>query len=262
MNTESNRLQTFANWSVEFIKKETLALLGFYYLAFPDTVKCHFCKIELGAWERGDDVLADHQKWSPSCKLVCRQFTKNVPIDATTLNAVLPPAPFNDVCSSSERVAVSEGCIDKVYPRFPKYREFGQRIASYINWPNKIKQQPSALADAGFFYTGYMDCVTCFWCGGGLNDWDPMDDPFAAHSHHYHSCEYTKRANFVVKIPHVIPQDTTTHECPVCFFRGADHAIPCGHIFCKICLLKIDNATCPICKKSFIATNALRLFFN
>ena len=62
------------------ISKDTLALLGFYFLTQPDTVKCNFCGVEI-KWKIGDDVLSDHQKWSPSCKLICSQPTDNISID-------------------------------------------------------------------------------------------------------------------------------------------------------------------------------------
>ena len=66
LNVEENRLKTFENWHVQFIDKNTLAMLGFYYYGPNDLVKCVFCGVEIGMWEEGDDVLTDHMKWSPS----------------------------------------------------------------------------------------------------------------------------------------------------------------------------------------------------
>lgn len=263
MNSEANRLQTFVNWSVPFIEPEVLALLGFYYFLCPDTVKCNFCNIELKSWERGDDVLLDHRKWSPSCKLISGQYTQNVPIDANKLQSMLSIVSHNDTYSSLERTTISEGCInDNIYPKFPKYAEFEQRIGSYLHWPQTNKQQPTALSDAGFFYTGTCDSVVCFWCGGELSDWQPTYNPFAEHANYFGHCKYTKHQNFVSKIPQPEQEKTTNNrECPVCYLT-ADHAISCGHIFCKPCLFKIENKKCPVCKTNFIATKALRLFFN
>lgn len=115
MNSEKNRLETFKDWNVLYIEKNALALLGFYFLTQPDTVKCNFCGVEIREWKTGDDVLSEHRKWSPSCKLINRFPTKNIPIDQNKLNEILPPAPLNDVYSRLERnTTVSEGCIEFV----------------------------------------------------------------------------------------------------------------------------------------------------
>ncbi|KAJ6519639.1 hypothetical protein C8R45DRAFT_28983 [Mycena sanguinolenta] len=32
---------------------------------------------------------------------------------------------------------------------------------------------------------------------------------------------------------------------------NAPHAIPCGHIFCRSCLLSVEPPNCPLCRKAF-----------
>ncbi|KAJ7492802.1 hypothetical protein FB451DRAFT_550815 [Mycena latifolia] len=46
--------------------------------------------------------------------------------------------------------------------------------------------------------------------------------------------------------------------CDVCLdsytFQVADdapHAIPCGHIFCRACLVTVEPTNCPLCRKAF-----------
>lgn len=102
LNREEVRLVTFdnENWDVPFLNKSKLAQIGFYYIGPQDTVKCHFCRVEIGKWEADDDCFTEHSRWSPSCPLLRRQQTDNVPIDAEALNQILPPITY-DTCGLS-----------------------------------------------------------------------------------------------------------------------------------------------------------------
>lgn len=238
LNVEEDRLKTFDNWNIPFIDKHMLALLGFYYYGPNDLVKCYFCGVEVGMWEEGDDVLADHQKWSPSCSLIRRNQTNNVPINEALLNQTLPSPSSPDVHSAMERLipntTTSEGSIESISeddvhmyqhhlygqggleavlrstmeshniingiastqkisrPEYPDMAVESKRIESYTDWPITIKQRPQQLSDAGFFYTGTGDRVTCFSCGGGLKDWEENDDPWEHHAMWFGRCEYLK----------------------------------------------------------------------
>lgn len=101
LNHESVRLETFANWNVDFLDKHKLAMLGFYYIGPNDMVKCYFCRVEIGLWEDGDDALTDHQRWSPFCNFIKRRPTDNVPINAELLDQTLPPRSDSESSSSS-----------------------------------------------------------------------------------------------------------------------------------------------------------------
>lgn len=231
LNIEANRLKTFDNWNVSFIDKHMLALLGFYYYGPGDLVKCYFCGVEIGMWEEGDDVLTDHMRWSPSCNLIRRHHTNNVPISEAVLNQTLPPAPTPDVYGVMERTnTVSEGSIealseDDVHmyqhdlygqggieavlrgtlslssptprstisrPEHPEFAVEAKRLETFEDWPKTMRQKPQQLIDAGFYYTGKGDRVCCFSCGGGLKDWEENDDPWEQHAMWYGKCEYLK----------------------------------------------------------------------
>jgi E3 ubiquitin-protein ligase XIAP len=55
-----------------------------------------------------------------------------------------------------------------------------------------MKQKPHQLSDAGFYYTGVGDKVCCYYCGGGLKDWEEEDDPWENHAMWYGKCKYVK----------------------------------------------------------------------
>ena len=46
------------------------------------------------------------------------------------------------------------------------------------------------MADAGFYYLDDSDLVICFYCGGGLKNWEPNDNPWYEHAKWFPLCEY------------------------------------------------------------------------
>lgn len=90
MKIKSNRLATFNNWADFFPNKNVLALTGFFSTRQWDLVRCHFCSVEIGFWEEGDDIVSEHQRYAPSCDLLKRRVTSNVPISQELLDNILP----------------------------------------------------------------------------------------------------------------------------------------------------------------------------
>lgn len=78
-----NRITSFTGWNISFLNPKRMAEAGFFFLQRDDTVKCPFCGIEVCNWEKGDDPLTDHIKWSPSCRYV-RQLVSNVKYQASS----------------------------------------------------------------------------------------------------------------------------------------------------------------------------------
>ncbi|XP_052898330.1 death-associated inhibitor of apoptosis 1 [Anopheles moucheti] len=110
---EENRLRTFARWPVTFVSSSVLARYGFYYVGTDDTVKCYFCRVEIGLWEPQDDVIQEHLRWSPFCPLLKKRPTNNVPLNANYLDAV--PEPSFDTCGISVRQhSYAENANDRV----------------------------------------------------------------------------------------------------------------------------------------------------
>ena len=61
-------------------------------------------------------------------------------------------------------------------PKYPTYAILAVRISSFTAWPASMTQTPRDMAIAGFFFAGYGDYTRCFFCGGGLRNWEPGDD--------------------------------------------------------------------------------------
>ena len=199
LNAEAQRLRTFDRWPIPFIDKNQLAMLGFYYFGPHDLVKCYFCRIEVGMWEEGDDVLTDHMRWSPRCPFICRLRTNNVPINEDLLNRTLggvhntPPTDWPNVGVDVYGIGSSTQSQDaQRRHEFPEFAVETNRIASYTDWPKFLKKRPQDLSDAGFYYSGKGDRVCCFSCGGGLKDWEEGDSPWEQHAMWYGNCEYLK----------------------------------------------------------------------
>ncbi|XP_061388060.1 death-associated inhibitor of apoptosis 1 [Musca vetustissima] len=222
---EDERLKTFENWPLEFLDRNELARSGMFYMGESDKTKCYFCEVEIGRWEREDQPVPEHLRWSPNCPLLRRRTTNNVPINAELLERTLP-APSYDICGANDieirRNAFAEGTIPAplmadippaspmlmaagvsssgsgmtpggtFFPEVPEYAIETARIRSFAEWPRNMKQRPEQLAEAGFFYTGVGDRVKCFSCGGGLKDWDDDDEPWEQHALWMSKCRFVK----------------------------------------------------------------------
>lgn len=221
---EDERLKTFDSWPLDWLDKKQLAMSGMFYMGESDKTKCYFCEVEIGRWEREDQPVPEHLRWSPNCPLLRRRTTNNVPINCEALERLLPP-PSYDICGLNEHIeirrnAFPEGSIPATdippaspntassssssgggsstnssatfYPEYPEYAIETARLRTFAEWPRHMKQKPNQLAEAGFFYIGVGDRVKCFSCGGGLKDWDENDEPWEQHALWMNKCRYVK----------------------------------------------------------------------
>lgn len=75
----------------------------------------------------------------------------------------------------------------------PNYAQYQARLDTYKDWPATLSQQPVDLAKAGFYYFGIKDMVKCFFCNGGLKNWDHNDDPFQDHVRWFPKCQFIRQ---------------------------------------------------------------------
>ncbi|KAL0120677.1 hypothetical protein PUN28_008388 [Cardiocondyla obscurior] len=212
---ESARLESFKDWPCLWIKPEELAAAGFYYTGEDDMVKCFECQIGISKWKADDNPMADHQRFSGRCRFICNIPCGNVPIGADP--NTIPDVPKGmDVCGPYSSIYMPysgpdhEEIEEKVNctligmasrPKHPRYASYAARLASFDGWPKA--QTKESLATAGFYYTGSKDQTMCYHCGGGLNNWEPEDDPWVEHAKWFEYCPYlilTKGMEFVSNI--------------------------------------------------------------
>ena len=90
---------------------------------------------------------------------------------------------------SSEKDDDSIG-VTQIKPKYPQYAVATKRKDSFKLWPEYLPIDPDVLVDAGLVYTGVGDSVRCFYCGGGLRNWEKGDIPWEEHARWYSSCTY------------------------------------------------------------------------
>uniref|UniRef100_A0A2C9JNY1 RING-type domain-containing protein n=1 Tax=Biomphalaria glabrata TaxID=6526 RepID=A0A2C9JNY1_BIOGL len=99
-------------------------------------------------------------------------------------------------------------------PKRPEYALKSERLKTYSNWPRDHRLQPSELADAGFFYAGYGDCARCFYCGGGLRNWDDEDDVWVEHARWFSKCSFIRQRMGQVFVDTVQDLNKTLDKIP------------------------------------------------
>ncbi|XP_057337724.1 E3 ubiquitin-protein ligase XIAP-like [Microplitis mediator] len=71
------------------------------------------------------------------------------------------------------------------------YRFEGAIFRSFVNWP-LTHPQPRCLAAAGFYYTGVIDSVKCFFCGVEICIWEEEDNPRSEHQRWQGNCRFIR----------------------------------------------------------------------
>ncbi|XP_045195520.2 baculoviral IAP repeat-containing protein 2-like isoform X1 [Mercenaria mercenaria] len=78
--------------------------------------------------------------------------------------------------------------VDK--PKFPQYAVYSKRMESFELWPEYLPVQKKDMVEAGLVYTGVGDSVRCYFCGGGLRNWESGDVPMEEHGKWYPKCPH------------------------------------------------------------------------
>lgn len=183
---ESVRLLTYMHWpKAHIVTPEALAKSGFYSLKYKDFTKCAFCDVVLVSWELGDEPDKEHKRCSPDCSFVQTVINQRLGDDKKLAQL----DNLQVVCSDNFQEL---GVQEHKAPRNPKYITFESRLQTFTCWPSNVTQKPADLAYAGFYYEGVLDRVRCFHCDGGLNHWDPQDEPWSQHALWFPKCAYVQ----------------------------------------------------------------------
>ncbi|XP_074022698.1 baculoviral IAP repeat-containing protein 1 [Numenius arquata] len=180
-STEDARLQSFDGWPfyARGTKPDSLARAGFFFTGKKDTVQCFACGGCLGNWEDGDDPWREHAKWFPECEfLQSKKSSEEIKKYIETYSGFVGVVGKHFTSSFiKENLSTTTG--DLVLNIFEDERV---RLDSFKTWPAEARVEATALAKAGFFYTGEGTKVQCFNCARCLQEWEEGEDPMENHA--------------------------------------------------------------------------------
>jgi len=84
------------------------------------------------------------------------------------------------------------GAIPHTGPTHPQYSSYQARLNSFNEWPPGLKQTKEMMAEAGLWYFGSSDYVKCFYCDGGLKEWNENDNPWVEHAGWFTQCSFVR----------------------------------------------------------------------
>ena len=69
---------------------------------------------------------------------------------------------------------------------------------------------------------GYSDCCRCFYCGGGLKNWEPDDDPWVEHARWFKDCPYllTSKGKGFIEAVQSLASTSTGQTVSRCSLEG------------------------------------------
>ncbi|WAR06881.1 BIR7B-like protein [Mya arenaria] len=284
-------LRTYPRENKPYLIK--LAAAGFYYASDGDGVVCYCCGIRRYGWTEKDDPMAVHKRINQHCKFFKKNAEYNVP--ATSFGPLSEKEAFLDAIPDCEVPNYSEDVnndndnnrqsgqpttqnrtglgIQTSMPKHPQYAPKTTRENSYNGWPNTSSHTPIELAEAGFYFAGFGDCVRCFHCGIGLRHWDKEDNVWIEHARWSKDCVFLlqKKGREFVELVQLAVQYTNELEdqtgatdpkaikeeneqlkeqtvCKVCLDNTVSIVfLPCGHLVtCADCAPAMRK--CPICR--------------
>nr|XP_039257537.1 uncharacterized protein LOC120334150 [Styela clava] len=195
LHRELDRLASFARWPVgqPNVSPTALARTGFFYLGDMDRTQCFSCGGVLRNWTVEDDALAEHRSHFPNCKMVLGTEHRNNPVN----KFADPPA---------DR-AINYPCR---FPSNPHMRNEVARQATFDHrWSvGRTAATPSEISQAGFFFLGERDRVKCWYCNGGLQNWEYDDIPWNEHAKWFPTCQFLLQ----VKGQHFVYRQSTMNH--------------------------------------------------
>jgi len=83
-------------------------------------------------------------------------------------------------------------CNNPVNPHMRRLHSRLNTFDEHISaWPqHRLAATPQDMATAGLYYLGTNDRVKCWYCNGGLQNWDRYDTPWFEHAKWFPQCEF------------------------------------------------------------------------
>lgn len=189
------RRQTFSHWSRRTKPStEQLIAAGFFGCNVGDRVICLYCNLICQQWTSDtEDPSEVHKTLSPRCPYVLSMLT--YPEFSPTL--ILNDISTNNLNNQAHGLNnMNEHRFDQIVytrPCHAMYSDITKRHGSFATWSQESAPPVDELVRAGFFYSGTGNVVTCFYCGGSLQNWGATDNPINEHARWFGQCPYAKQ---------------------------------------------------------------------
>ncbi|XP_046557154.1 E3 ubiquitin-protein ligase XIAP-like isoform X2 [Haliotis rubra] len=213
---ESKRYATFA--AKPCLKAKELASSGFVMLT-GDKVRCVFCgeQTTCPTAECTTPVKDIHRALSPNCPFFRGFDVSNVSCRLEEL--IERDSEHSDSDTSSDSDEDNNNTTSSSVPCMfhnPFFEDFTVRKETFKDWPPQMNPTAQQLAEAGFYYTGTFDKVSCFTCGCSLSKWQTDADALVQHAKHSPSCLYLQQLSQYHDIKQLAmeTQEMTSCEMP------------------------------------------------
>ncbi|CAF1452987.1 unnamed protein product [Adineta ricciae] len=166
------RIRTLSHWPHVIPYAESMANAGWFSCNISDRVICIYCNTICHQWTEADDPIKVHTELAPQCPFVLslRDIKTPLKIVNTSLNQLFEPL-------------------------HPNMANIIHRQETFAN-PMWTNTSPSIddFVRAGFFFSGVVNTVTCFYCNGSLHTWGTDDNPLVEHARWFPTCIYARQA--------------------------------------------------------------------
>lgn len=233
MRYEWARYETFKTFPVDSAAMPIrLASNGFYYNGTGDRVTCFSCGLQYQDWKEGDIVSEVHIRLSPNCNFQKGFDSTNIGIHTNEVEGAQGGAYQEaNTSNSNEELQIQKHCRrspdskkitdSRRQHKHPDYDSYQNRMDTFDGWPYPEVIEPCVLAEAGFFFVGFGDCVRCFSCGGGLRNWQYGDGPWGEHARWFPWCRYLRERKSSEFIRQHEDSHTDTSDDPAEYFEAS-----------------------------------------
>ena len=150
------------------------------------------------------ECIVSHSSTYSATNSITASISVNTNSSQQTDSSSNPPQTLHTQTNQSNLV----GFFPCLTPINPHMRSREMRIQTFLDhsstWPaHQIQATPSDIADAGMYYLGERDRVKCWYCNGGLQNWERDDSPWEEHAKWFPLCEFVlqrKGPQFVHRI--------------------------------------------------------------
>jgi len=200
---ESDRLKSFNLWPPYNVSHYDLAQFGFFYLGNLDRCQCFSCLGVLENWNFNSNVANEHKRYFPDCRMVQGIEANNISLPHRPRLQM----PARSIKSERALICQTFPCL---YPVNPHMNDELDRLVTFdLLWPSdKVIASPLLISLAGFYFLGERDRVKCWYCNGGLENWEPLDEPWTEHAKWFPRCEFLlqqKGPDYVRKVVELFP---------------------------------------------------------